>query len=178
MDPYGRILGFLHRSRCFSIQVASQLYSQGWMCPVPDPLLLRKSGSAGNRIRTSGSVAKNSDHYTTKAVSTKIFFFFRILSQLHPDIPRRYLPWFCSTKARICHHSSITSHELLSIQRRVYMFPWSDHWTSSPVGPRRAATGVWTATCLHSRVTTVAGTLCRGAGKFANFKHVWGVAGC
>jgi hypothetical protein len=36
--------------------------------PVPDPLLLRKSGNAGNRTRTSGSVAKNSDHYTTEAV--------------------------------------------------------------------------------------------------------------
>jgi hypothetical protein len=29
--------------------------------PVPDPLLLIKSGSAGNRTRTSGSVARNSD---------------------------------------------------------------------------------------------------------------------
>jgi hypothetical protein len=29
--------------------------------PLPDPLLLRKSGSAGNRIRTSGSVARNSE---------------------------------------------------------------------------------------------------------------------
>jgi hypothetical protein len=27
--------------------------------PVPDPLLLRKCGTAGNRIRTSGSVARN-----------------------------------------------------------------------------------------------------------------------
>jgi hypothetical protein len=36
--------------------------------PVPDPLLLRKPGSAGNRTRTSGSVARNSDHYTTEAV--------------------------------------------------------------------------------------------------------------
>jgi hypothetical protein len=36
--------------------------------PVPDPLLLRKSGSAGNRTRISGSVARNSDHQTTKAV--------------------------------------------------------------------------------------------------------------
>jgi hypothetical protein len=36
--------------------------------PVPDPLLFRKSDSAGNRTRTSGSVARNSDHYTTKAV--------------------------------------------------------------------------------------------------------------
>jgi hypothetical protein len=36
---------------------------------VPDPLLLRKSGSAGNRTRTSGSVARNSDHYITEAVN-------------------------------------------------------------------------------------------------------------
>jgi hypothetical protein len=28
--------------------------------PVPDPLLLRKSGSAGNRTRTLGSVARDS----------------------------------------------------------------------------------------------------------------------
>jgi hypothetical protein len=33
--------------------------------PVPDPLLVRKSGSSGNRTRTSGSVASNSDHETT-----------------------------------------------------------------------------------------------------------------
>jgi hypothetical protein len=39
-------------------QVAPQLYSRGWVDPVPYPLLLRKSGSAGNRTRTSGSVAK------------------------------------------------------------------------------------------------------------------------
>jgi hypothetical protein len=38
-------------------QVAPQLYSRGWVDPV-----LRKSGSAGNRTRASGSVAKNSDH--------------------------------------------------------------------------------------------------------------------
>jgi hypothetical protein len=30
--------------------------------PVPDLLLLRKSGSAGNRTRTSGSAARNSDY--------------------------------------------------------------------------------------------------------------------
>jgi hypothetical protein len=34
--------------------------------PDPDPLLLRKCGSAGNRTRTSGSVARNSDHKTTE----------------------------------------------------------------------------------------------------------------
>jgi hypothetical protein len=39
------------RSRYFSVQVAPQLSSRGWVDPVPDPLLLRKSGSAGNRTR-------------------------------------------------------------------------------------------------------------------------------
>jgi hypothetical protein len=35
----------------------------------PDPLLLRESDSAGNRTRTSGSVARNSDHKTTEVVN-------------------------------------------------------------------------------------------------------------
>jgi hypothetical protein len=44
-------LGFLDRGRYFSFQVAPQLSSRGWVDPVPDPLLLRKSGSAGKRNR-------------------------------------------------------------------------------------------------------------------------------
>jgi hypothetical protein len=56
-NPYGRNLGFLDRSRYFFFQAAPQLYSRGWVDPVPDPILLRKSGRAGNRTRTSGSVA-------------------------------------------------------------------------------------------------------------------------
>jgi hypothetical protein len=48
-NPYRRILGFLDRSRYFFFQIAPQLYSRGWVDPVPDPLLLRKSGSDGNR---------------------------------------------------------------------------------------------------------------------------------
>jgi hypothetical protein len=39
--------------------------------PVPDPLLFF-FGSAGNRTRASGSVAKNSDHYTAEAVHSRI----------------------------------------------------------------------------------------------------------
>jgi hypothetical protein len=50
-DPYDCILGFLDWNRYFFFQVAPQLYSWGWVDPVPDPLLLRKSGSAGNRNR-------------------------------------------------------------------------------------------------------------------------------
>jgi hypothetical protein len=61
-DLYGRILDFLDRSRYFLFQVVPQLYSLGWVDLVPDPLFLRKSGSAENRTRTSGSVARNSDH--------------------------------------------------------------------------------------------------------------------
>jgi hypothetical protein len=45
--------------------------------PVPNLLLLRKSGSAENRTRASGSVAKNSDHYTTEAVG---FYEIRVLN--------------------------------------------------------------------------------------------------
>jgi hypothetical protein len=54
-------LGFLDRSRYSSFQVAPQLYSRGWVDPVPDPLLLRKSGSAGNRTRDLWILARNSD---------------------------------------------------------------------------------------------------------------------
>jgi hypothetical protein len=49
-NPYGCNLDFLDRSRYFFFfQVAPEFYSRGWVDPVPDPLLLRKSGSVGNR---------------------------------------------------------------------------------------------------------------------------------
>jgi hypothetical protein len=44
-------LCILERSRYFSIQLAPQLSSRGWVDPVPDPLHPRKSGSPGNRTR-------------------------------------------------------------------------------------------------------------------------------
>jgi hypothetical protein len=61
-DPYSRIHGFLDPSRCFFFQAAPQLYSRGWVDPVRDPLLLRKSGSTGIRTRSSGSVVRNHIH--------------------------------------------------------------------------------------------------------------------
>jgi hypothetical protein len=42
--------GFLDRSRYFR-EIAPQLSSRGWVDPVPDPLLLRKFRSSGNRKR-------------------------------------------------------------------------------------------------------------------------------
>jgi hypothetical protein len=59
-NPYGHILGFLDRSHYYFFQEAPQLDSWGWEDPAPDPSLLWKSGSTGNRTRTSGSVAWNS----------------------------------------------------------------------------------------------------------------------
>jgi hypothetical protein len=50
-SPTAVNFGFLDRSCYFSSQVATQLSSRGWVDPVPDPLLLRKSGSAWNRTR-------------------------------------------------------------------------------------------------------------------------------
>jgi hypothetical protein len=61
-DRYGRILCFLDQSCYFLFQIPPQLYLRDWVDPVPDALLLRKSGSVGNRTRTSGSVTRNSDH--------------------------------------------------------------------------------------------------------------------
>jgi hypothetical protein len=43
------------------------------MDPVPDQLVLRESGSAGNRTRTSGYVARDSDYYITDAVHIHIY---------------------------------------------------------------------------------------------------------
>jgi hypothetical protein len=50
-DPHGRILGFLDPEPLLFHSRAPQLYSRGWVDPVPDPLLLRKSGRAGNRTQ-------------------------------------------------------------------------------------------------------------------------------
>jgi hypothetical protein len=61
-DPYGRILGFPRLEPLLFFQLAPQLYSLGSVDPAPDPLLLRKPGSAENRIQTSESVARNFDH--------------------------------------------------------------------------------------------------------------------
>jgi hypothetical protein len=49
-----------------------QLYSLGSADPVPDPVLLRKSGSVGNGTQSSGSVAKN---YTAQSRS-KVYYYY------------------------------------------------------------------------------------------------------
>jgi hypothetical protein len=84
MDPHDPILGFLDLSHYLFFQVAPQLYSRGWVDPIPDTLLPRKYGSAGNWTRTSGSAARNSDH--TQCPTYK---------------------WMCSPCAEVCADSAL-----------------------------------------------------------------------
>jgi hypothetical protein len=58
-DPYGRILDFLDRIRYFSIKYLLSCTHDAELTPFQTYFF---SGSAGNRTRASGSVAKNSDH--------------------------------------------------------------------------------------------------------------------
>jgi hypothetical protein len=74
--------------------------------PVSDPLLLRKSGSAGYRTWTSGSVAKNSDHYTTEAVSHTHYIYDTYLKCFRRVMPSFNLSWLLNDAANIktpCH---------------------------------------------------------------------------
>jgi hypothetical protein len=59
-DPYGRVLGFLDRSHYFSIKYLLNCTHEAEWTPSQTHYFF--SGSAGNRTRASGSVAKNSDH--------------------------------------------------------------------------------------------------------------------
>jgi hypothetical protein len=50
-NPHGRSFRFSRSEPLLLFQVSPQLSSRGRVDPVPDPVLLRKSGSAGNRTR-------------------------------------------------------------------------------------------------------------------------------
>jgi hypothetical protein len=81
---YGRILSFLDQSRYLFFQVALQLYSRGWVDPVPDPLLLRKSCSAGNRTRTSPETL------TTKPQRRSTFFYIAYINSVRTSQETQY----------------------------------------------------------------------------------------
>jgi hypothetical protein len=56
-DPYDHNLGFPHRSHYFFFQVSSSVVLTRLSGLRSRPITCQKSGSAGNRSRTSGSVA-------------------------------------------------------------------------------------------------------------------------
>jgi hypothetical protein len=55
-------LSFLDRSHYFSFKQLLIYPHKGWVDPVPDPLLLRKSGRVGIEPGTSVLAARRSDH--------------------------------------------------------------------------------------------------------------------
>jgi hypothetical protein len=68
-DTYGHILGFLDRSRYFYIKYLLSCTHEAEWTPFQTHSFFF-SGCVGNRTRSSGSVAKNSDHSTTEAVES------------------------------------------------------------------------------------------------------------
>jgi hypothetical protein len=64
------------------------------MDPVPDLILLRRCGSAGNRTRTYVSVARSSDHWTAEAVTVNSL-------DLHQLLIANSLLTLCETKGKV-----------------------------------------------------------------------------
>jgi hypothetical protein len=99
-DLYSCILGFVDRRIYLFLQLAPELYSRDWVGPVSDPLLLRKSGSAGNRSRTSGSVTRNSDQYITDMdVAFQVPYVYDYITKLRrkqAETIQKSLKWNCT----------------------------------------------------------------------------------
>jgi hypothetical protein len=94
-DPHDGILGFLDRSHYYFFRIA-QLCSRGWVDSVPDPLLLRKSDSAGKRTQ---------DHEDIRGVMYRATYSWPwhqmdVSGQLHtpaasPPVPTGQEGWLC-----------------------------------------------------------------------------------
>jgi hypothetical protein len=88
MDPYGRILGFLDRSRYYFFQVVPQLYSRGWVDPVAGPLLLRKTGSTGNRTQDLWICSQ--DLLITRPQKRSTFFYITYINSVRTSQEAQY----------------------------------------------------------------------------------------
>jgi hypothetical protein len=81
-DPHALWSRFSRPEPLPFVQVAPQLSSRGWLDPVPDPLLLRKSGSAENRTRdlwicsqVLWPLVRRRSHYHTKTMFIRALYF-------------------------------------------------------------------------------------------------------
>jgi hypothetical protein len=61
-ESYGRNIGFLDQGFYFSLQVALNFTLEAEWISFLDAIFLGNFGNAGNRTRTSGSVARKSHH--------------------------------------------------------------------------------------------------------------------
>jgi hypothetical protein len=68
--PHGSLSQFSRPEPLHYFQVAPHLSLQGLSGPVPDPLLLRKSGSAGDQTRDHCVCSQELDQLTTEADRT------------------------------------------------------------------------------------------------------------
>jgi hypothetical protein len=66
-DPYGRILGFSRQDPLLFYQIAPQLYSRGWVHPVPDPLLFSSITEHPQNRQRSAPNGTYPTSYTTQS---------------------------------------------------------------------------------------------------------------
>jgi hypothetical protein len=78
--------------------------------PIPDPLLFRKSGSAGNQTWTSEYLARNSDHGTTTAVPDTFII---------PNMVSTIFPYHENKYTLISDKKNITNDCVLNGQRKL-----------------------------------------------------------
>jgi hypothetical protein len=131
-DPHGRILGFLDRSRYYFFQVASHLYSRGWVQHVPDSLLLRKSASAGNRTRELWICRHELWPLDHRGVICNMKYPSYLNFTRHPS-PIPYLPPFLSDP---CWHVVVII-VLLLLALQPFVGPWSLFHFLNPIHSRK-----------------------------------------
>jgi hypothetical protein len=107
-DPYGRILRFLYRSRYYFFEAAPQLYSRGWVDPVPGPLLLRKSDRAGNR---TGPPDMYPGTLTTRPQRRSTFFYITYKIQFVPHRKHNTSPLYSQGLWPLDHRGGPLTHK-------------------------------------------------------------------
>jgi hypothetical protein len=112
---HSHILGFLDRCHYFFFQVAPQLYSWDWVDPIPDPLLLRKSDSAGNRTRALWIATRNSPLDQRDSLLSSTFHHQGVESLLPSESSYILLPTYNGNK-NTTSEISLNANEFLSLK--------------------------------------------------------------
>jgi hypothetical protein len=126
----------------------SSIYSRGWVDPVPDPLLLKKSGSAGNRTWDLWMCSQRRLYYC------KFIQYLRVQRSCFKwhfcVVPRTFLE--CDGKSdnewRVVNNSEWNSRCIF--QGTSPAFPWTDRW--EPRNPEHNVPVVTIITNLQTMV--------------------------
>jgi hypothetical protein len=87
-DPYGSNFVFLDRNRYFFFQIVPQLYSGGWVDPVPDPLLLRNLVAPGIE---HGLLDLQPGTLTTRPQRRSTFFYITYINSIRTSQETQYI---------------------------------------------------------------------------------------